>query len=196
METKALIRKRMLAFRDAMPPSERALKSRRIAELVMGHPAYRRAECLLCYAGYKSEADTFFLMGQALKEGKAVYCPKVVEAVPAKHQMEFYRIRSLEELEPGYRGIPEPPVSPDRLFTQTGETGENNLMILPGSVFDKNGNRIGYGGGYYDRYLETHTGIVRMGICFDFQVAETVPVDRYDWKMDMVITENGIRFDG
>ena len=69
-------------------------------------------------------------------------------------------------------------------------------MILPGSVFDKNGNRIGYGGGYYDRYLETHTGIVRMGICFDFQVAETVPVDRYDWKMDMVMTENGIRFDG
>ncbi len=193
METKALIRKRMLAFRDAMPPLERAEKSCRIARLVMGHPAYRSAECLLCYAGYKSEADTFFLMGQALKDGKKVYCPKVVEAAPAKRQMEFYRILSLEELEPGYHGIPEPPESGDRLFAEDGKTG---LMILPGSVFDKNGNRIGYGGGYYDRYLGRHTGMVRMGICFDFQVAETVPAERYDWKMDLVMTENGIRFGG
>jgi 5,10-methenyltetrahydrofolate synthetase len=184
METKALIRKRVLEMRDGMPLGERSEKNRKIAERVMKHPAYRKAGSLLTYVSYKSEADTLVLIEHALKNGKKVYCPKV-----SGREMEFYRIASQDDLEDGYRGIREPRNrNEERMFRAGIKRGEN-LMLMPGSVFDKERNRIGYGGGYYDRYLETHTGLTVMALCYEMQVQERIPTERHDRKPDIVITE-------
>lgn len=187
METKALIRRQILELRDGMDAEERERKSSLIAGRVMDHPAFKEADCILCYASYKSEADTFSLMGHALAMGKKVYCPKV-----HGKEMEFYRIFSMEDLKKGYKGIREPRGEGERLFMPGMAAEEKCLMVMPGSVFDRDRNRIGYGGGYYDRYLAGHAGIATVAVCFDMQVLEKVPSDVYDRKPDMVLTERGI----
>lgn len=153
----------------------------------MGHPAFLEADCILCYAGYKSEVDTFALMECALEKGKRVYCPKV-----HGKEMEFYRILSTGDLEAGYKGIREPQGAEDRLFTSGLVTGMKCLMLMPGSVFDRDRHRIGYGGGYYDRYLSNHDGLATMALCFEMQVLENVPSGIYDRKPDIVLTESHI----
>lgn len=184
METKALIRKRMLEIREGMTVKERREKSRIIAGKLMEHPAYREAACILSYVTYRSEVDTLILMEHALKMEKKVYCPKV-----HGKEMEFYRIMSLETLEEGYRGIKEPPAYEEMLFTGGMAEKERCLMLMPGSAFDKDRNRIGYGGGYYDRYLERHTGLKTIAICFERQVSESIPSNSYDRKPDILLTE-------
>lgn len=184
METKALIRKRILEMRDGMPLDERSEKSRRIAEKVIKHPAYRETGHLLTYVSYKSEADTLFLIEHALENGKKVYCPKV-----RGREMDFYRIGSPEDLEEGYKGIREPRTQNGEKVYRAGEEQRKILMLMPGSVFDKERNRIGYGGGYYDRYLEKHTEFITMAICFEMQVQEKIPSDIHDLKPDLIVTE-------
>ncbi len=184
METKALIRKRMLGMRDGMEERERGQKSLLIAKQVWAHPAYRKASGLLCYVSCKSEVQTAVLMEHAWKEGKSVYCPKV-----CGNEMEFYRITGLGDLEAGYKGIREPQDRDEMLFSRAVMQEGNYLMIMPGCAFDKEGNRIGYGGGYYDRYLEKHGGIETMAICFEMQIAEKIPSEFHDRKPDWILTE-------
>lgn len=184
METKALIRKRVLEMRDGIPLSERRAKSQRIAEAVMAHPAYREAGSLLIYVSYKSEVDTLALIGHALETGKKVYCPKV-----RGREMDFYRIVSLDDLQEGYMGIQEPRTGDREMLFQAQGGRKENLMLMPGSVFDKERNRIGYGGGYYDRYLERYTELTVMAVCYEMQVQDKIPSDIHDRKPDMILTE-------
>ncbi len=190
METKALIRKRILGARDGMEERERREKSLLIAERVWTHAAYRQASGLLCYAGYKSEVQTAALMEHAWKEGKRVYCPKV-----CGNEMEFYRIAGWGDLGAGYKGIPEPQVGEETLFSRAVMQDGNYLMIMPGCAFDKERNRIGYGGGYYDRYLEKHGGLGTMAICYEMQIVEKIPSDFHDRKPDWILTERHVYSD-
>ena len=199
METKAHIRKRILAARDGMTVPERMEKSRRIVWQLMKHSAYRNAEHLLCYVSFKSEVDTFVLMEQALKDGKKLYCPKVHRDRAGnkngdEKEMDFYRIRSLDVLKKGYQGIMEPPACLDMMFTKDTALEGQCLMVMPGSAFDRERNRIGYGGGYYDRYLGKYAGIAVMAVCFDLQMVEKVPAEEYDRKADIIFTENHVYF--
>lgn len=187
METKAHIRKRILVLRNGMDKRERDKKSGMIMENVMKTCWYRNADILLTYVAYQSEADTESLIKKALQEGKRLYCPKV-----KGEDMDFYRIRSMEDLTEGYCGIKEPPEEAERLFTDYDAARNQCLMLLPGSVFDKEGNRIGYGRGYYDKYLAKHSGIQTIGVCFACQIQEMLPADWYDKKAGMVATEEGI----
>lgn len=187
MDTKALIRKRVLELRDGMGADERERKGRQIAEKTVNHPLFQKADSILCYASYRSEADTYALMRQAWKLGKKVYCPKV-----QGKEMEFYRIFSLEGLAEGYKGINEPKGQEGLQFAVADKKEGSCLMVMPGAVFDKGRNRIGYGGGYYDRYLEKHTGLATIALCFDLQVQEKVPSEDYDRKPDILITESHI----
>ena len=187
METKAHIRKRVLAFRDGMPEKERSGKSGRIMKSVMETHWYREADVLLVYAAYKSEVNTGSLIRAAIEEGKKVYCPKV-----EGENMNFYRISSMDDLKEGYRGIREPEGEREKMFT-ADDIQSRILMIMPGSVFDKEGNRIGYGKGYYDRYLKRgFSGIRTIGVCFACQMQERIPTDEYDRKADKVITEEHV----
>lgn len=148
-EEKKQIRRRVLARRDALTSQEQWRASCLITERLMGHQWFYRAGSLLCYVSYGSELDTRELIREALRLGKEVYVPKVEE----NRRMDFFRIGALEELQPGFHGILEPP---DTARIYAGERAERTLMLMPGVAFDLYGNRLGYGGGYYDRYLAAH----------------------------------------
>lgn len=187
METKALIRKRALAVRDALTEAERMEKSRMIMEKVMALPIYKEADRVLVYVTYKSEVQTHLLIAQALKEGKKVYCPKV-----KGETMDFYRVFSEDELEKGYKGIREPGENADRLLKEEELAEGKSMMLMPGSAFDRDGNRIGYGKGYYDKYLDWISNLQRLttvAVCFECQMQEGIPTEVYDKKADVVVTE-------
>lgn len=102
--------------------------------------------------------------------------------------MDFYAIHDLKECAPGYMGIPEPPLDAAP-FVFKEEQKEEVLMILPGLAFDERGKRLGYGGGFYDRFLKEHKLCTKMGIGFEFQCVEKVPGNEQDIDVDMIVTE-------
>ena len=177
MATKKEIRQRLLAMRSACPEEERARQSEEIARLVAAHPAYHSCGTLFSYVPFRQEVDTWPLMRIALAEGKVVAVPRV-----EGEEMTFYRIREVTDLSPGSFGIPEPKETCEPLWPGAGD-----LMLLPGAAFDAQGHRIGYGGGYYDRYLEKYPAPVTVGVCFDFQLVGTIPAEDFDRAADVVI---------
>ncbi len=202
METKKEIRNRVLSLRNDMPEETRRRYSDRIGEHMRLLDAYRSADVILAYVSYRSEVMTNGMIRQALKEGKSVFVPKV-----CGDGMEFWKLNSLENLHTGYRGIPEPDESlsfPDYMKTWQYENQAKNcriMMWMPGAVFDRDLNRIGYGKGFYDRYMggflipykEKTPGaeLSVAGIAFSCQVLEQIPHEEHDIRPDILITESG-----
>lgn len=183
---KRSIRQAVLVGREQISPAERIRMSEQITEMVRRQEAYRAAEDVLCFVSYGSEVVTDDLIEQALWEEKRVYVPSVTDA--GAGAMEFVRITGLQELVEGYKGIREP-VSGDVYAPDcTGQA----LMILPGVAFDRQGHRIGYGGGFYDRYLERIHKICPMktiAIGFQIQIVDWIEPGEYDMPYDVLITE-------
>lgn len=190
METKNSIRKQILSFRNALPIHECEEKSNRIMQNVFSLLSVQKAEYVLCYAGYKSEVQTDKLIKELLREGKKVYLPRV-----CGEEMDFYRIRTLIDLTEGYKGIPEPAAACTEQFTRTmwEKNKERVVMLLPGAAFSKNGARIGYGKGYYDRYLSQIPCAERIALCYELQIVEDIPADVHDIPVTMIVTEEKIR---
>lgn len=186
MDKKGLIRKKALELRDGMSREERHEKSSLIIEKLISMPLYQEADNLLVYVNYKSEVETTGLIEHALKAGKAVYCPKV-----EGEEMAFYQITDMGELLDGYRGIKEPKGSREKLFVNLN-SDEKSVVIMPGSAFDRERNRIGYGKGYYDKYIEKHPELYMVAICFDCQLQEKIPADIYDKKPNLLRTESSL----
>ena len=183
---KKKLRTLMLNKRNSLSKEETLTCSHAIMEKVVSHYDFSHALELLIFVNFGSEVNTKGIISYGLMLGKRIYCPKVLE----DGKMEFYEIHSLEELEAGYQGILEPKVIAERKW-QAGEA--NALMILPGAVFDKKGHRIGYGGGYYDRFLEnSNFAGIKMALAYSFQVEDEIPFEVHDEKVDLVITENEI----
>lgn len=136
-----------MALRDALSADRRARYSGQILKNVTEHACYREAQTLLVYVSFRSEAATLPLIRKALAEEKAVYVPRV-----AGREMDFFRIAALSDLEEGYRGILEPKAHITDMYTPFASAGKT-LFCMPGAVFDRAHHRIGYGGGFYDRYL-------------------------------------------
>lgn len=180
METKQAIRKQIFALRKQCTDEEVEAKSRKITEMVKELPQFKNADRILAYADYNHEVCTCYLIEEAWKAGKTVAVPKVVGK-----DMEFHILTDFNQLEPGYFKIPEP---------VSGEIvdWEDALMIMPGVAFDRSCNRVGYGGGFYDRFLEKHPGIFRLAVAFDFQVLEEVPTEETDIVPQIVATEKEI----
>lgn len=186
--TKTALRKELLDRRNRMTKPERTEKSRRILAALLEHTLVSEAEQILCYVNTGNEVETIRFLEACLKRGKAVYCPLVSQG-----DMDFYRIVTTRQLQPGFHGILEPPGEPSSLFspgkTACGEPAP--LMVLPGVVFDRQHHRIGYGGGYYDRYLERVPGLTTLALAFSFQVREAIPYEPYDICPQILLTENG-----
>ena len=188
METKNSIRKEMLALRNSMSMEERILYSKKIKENVLSMDVVLSADTVLCFAGYGSEVSTMELAQEFLRIGKNVYLPRV-----SGEEMDFYRIISLDDLEEGYKGIPEPKKICTDVFTMDDyESRDSIVMLMPGVVFAPDGSRIGYGKGYYDRYLEKYDIMNRIALCFSLQMTESIPSDAHDKKASVIITEKGI----
>ena len=120
---------------------------------------------------------TGYLIEEAWKRGKEVAVPKV-----SGKDMVFYRLTDFSQLEPGYYGIPEP-VGKETVDWEEG------LMIMPGVAFDRENHRVGYGGGFYDRFLEKHSGLSLLAVAFDFQILSQVPTEPTDIFPHSSVTE-------
>lgn len=181
---KKAFRKQMLAKRDAIPPENRRNADNARNEIIRTWNVYKNAELILFYVSYRSEANTLDLLKEALQEGRNVAVPKVVE-----NEMVFYRIMDFSQLVEGYRGILEPDTEKTVPITEVTSA----LLFVPGCAFDKNGGRMGYGGGFYDRFMERYPEVKRVALCYEEQLVEKVPRERHDKRVDVIITEVQIR---
>ena len=157
-------------------------KSLQILERFRQLSAYKDASLLLAYVDAKREVETRLLMRCAWDDGKKVAAPRV----DGDGIMHFYYLRSLKDLEPGAFGIMEP-----RAYCRICEP-EEGLLLMPGVAFDEQGHRVGYGGGYYDRYLEKHPHLIHIALAFEFQIFPEVPSEKHDICPDLIVTENRI----
>ena len=205
-EKKAL-RKAVLAVRDALSGEERRKGALLLTERILGHQWFYGAEELLCFVSYGSEIDTGEIIREALRAGKKVYVPKVLQGgkeasqhkeeehsmekenfMEEEHFMEFFRIQDLNRLKAGYRGILEPAGDSER-YICTAERAECTLVLMPGAAFDSLRNRIGYGGGFYDRYLAGREALQLRTVAVGFrcQMVEEIPAESTDIKPCQVI---------
>lgn len=182
------LRARILADRDAQTPAEIRQKSRAIHENVRKLVQLQRSRTIFAYVSFRSEVDTTGLIDELLAAGKKVAVP--VTRVKDK-RLDVISITSRDrDLVPGYCRIPEP--RPELWQTAVVAEKEIEVILLPGSVFDHRGGRFGYGGGYYDRFLERNPQALRIGLAFDLQVVEEAPLAAHDQLLDLVITESRI----
>lgn len=150
--------------------------SQRLAQLLFETDLYKNASVLYGYMPYNQEVNTLLILERALQDGKRVAVPKVYA-----DKMNFIYLEDLSQVAPSSMGIPEPiadePIARD----------ERALVLMPGLAFDKAGNRMGYGGGYYDKFLAAEPTHPTVALCYDFQLVDTIPTDVYDIPVDLVI---------
>lgn len=179
---KQRIRAIYIKRRKNMDKSEALRKSIAILDQILKSEYYKACSSIYTYVSHDNEVDTRMLMKHAWADGKCVYVPKV----ESKGIMAFYRIKGMEELHAGKYGILEPIGSVAHIPTQ------NDMLIMPGVVFDYNRNRIGYGGGYYDRFLSSLVAKpISIALCYEYQVVEALDVDAHDMRPDNIVTELG-----
>lgn len=180
MENRDLLRKKILGIRKNLSSIQRIAFSNQIFYQIIHWEPYQKAESIFSYLSFSNEVITNPLIEYSLKKNKKIGVPAVrgKNIVP----LEFC---GWEKLHPGYGGILEPVDEKPFLLTQ------DTLIIVPGSVFDRKGNRMGYGKGFYDRYLSEHGGI-KIGLAFSFQVLELIESKEHDVPMDFIVTEKEI----
>lgn len=141
----------------------------------------------MSYASIRSEVHTERIHEKLLLEGRALYLPKTD---PVAHRMEFYPVRNMEELTDGYQGIPEPEGGTP-LFWDAREKCRNIVMLMPGAAFDTDRNRLGYGGGYYDRYLAQYGECIAYTcmLAYEVQQVKKIETDCYDIRPNRILTE-------
>ena len=154
--------------------------SKQVCDVLARQDFYKKAKVIYPYIAYNQEIRTEPLIENAWANGIEVAVPKVVG-----EDMDFMRLKTFDQLQLGYCGIPEP---------VSGEVikDEKILMLMPGLAFDREFNRIGYGGGFYDRYLEkmSDSKILKLAFAYDFQVLEHIETEQHDYKIDVLITSD------
>ena len=170
------LRRMIREKKRAMTPGEIEEKSRALAELFCGSELYRRAKTIYGYLPYNQEVRTVPMLEQALRDGKRVAVPKCYG-----DEMRFIYMTDLSLVEKGYAGIPEPvadePVADD----------ETALVLMPGLAFDPQGHRIGYGGGFYDKFLAAEPGHPTLALCYDFQMLPQLETEEFDIPVDQAL---------
>lgn len=179
------LRKEMQKRRNALTVNKVISLSKQITIRIIESELYKKNKHICIYQAFRNEVSCENIMKQAWLDGKKVYVP-----VTDKKQktMEFYQIAQQTEWKPGAYNIMEPVLDTDTIKLQ-----EPALILMPGLAFDKNKHRIGYGGGYYDKYLEQHQGHITAALCYQFQIVkEELPHEEYDILPDYIVTENEI----
>lgn len=175
------IRKNILQARKKLSEEEREVFSRTISSKVTALFQYQNAEWIFCFIDAKGEIQTKYIIEDAWNQGKKVAVPRV-----CGKEMLFYKITSYDELEPGVFGLLEPKTTcPVVEPTNDAKT----IVIMPGVAFGKTGNRIGYGGGYYDKYFARYPNVYKIAPVFSCQIISDVPHEEHDIKADFIVTE-------
>lgn len=173
---KKTLRKWIREQKRAMTPERIEEASRKLGEMFRATELYRKAKTIYGYLPYNQEVRTVPMLEQALVDGKKVAVPKVYG-----DEMKFIYLTDLTQVEVGYAGIPEPvadgPVADD----------PTALVLMPGLAFDKEGRRIGYGGGFYDKFLAQEPEHSTIALCYDFQMVSQLPTEEFDIPVDCVL---------
>lgn len=194
MNGKTEIRKQLLGLRNALSKEEIAARSGGIVTRLMRMQEIRKASTVMVYLSFGSEVLTDDLIRWGWEEGKRIVVPL---CRPEGRVLTPCLIDGFAELEEGHYGIREPKA--DRL--RVVPPGEIDAVIVPAVAFDRRGYRVGYGGGYYDRFLPQLPRAAKIGAAFACQIVPEVPTDRYDVQVDRITTEDelivsGIRSSG
>lgn len=186
-ENRHHLRKSILGARDRLRPDDRHEKSRAVMHNFWSLPELQAWSTLFVYVNFRSEVETVELIKKCLSRGIRVAVPLVDAA--AVSMIPLLIQDPEKDLAPGYYNIPEP----DPAKTQRVAPGEIDAAVIPGSVFDVHGGRLGYGGGYYDRFLVNDAPQAkRIGLAFELQVVDKVPLEPHDQPLDILITEQRI----
>lgn len=173
---KQALRRWIREKKRAMTEDEIEAASVRLGELFAASELYCRAETIYGYLPYNQEVRTVAMLERAIRDGKRVAVPKVYG-----DEMKFIYMDDLSKVEKGYAGIPEPvadgPVADDPAA----------LVLMPGLAFDPQGHRIGYGGGFYDKFLANEPDHPTIALCYDFQMMDSLETEEYDIPVDQVI---------
>lgn len=173
---KTALRREIREKKRAMSPEEMESRSARLGELFVQTEAYRKAKTIFGYMPYNQEVRTIPIMEKALRDGKKIAVPKVYGDT-----MRFIYLDDLTQVEKSDMGIPEPvadePVAEDKTA----------LVLMPGLAFDEAGHRIGYGGGFYDKFLTAEPNHPTVALCYDFQMFDHLDTEEFDIPVDMVI---------
>lgn len=180
---RARLRRRILQERDALAPEFRAAASLAITERLWQLPLFAGARTLFTYVNFRSEPETDALIHRALAAGKVVTVPYTVIG---SHLLACRIKNPDKELHPGYCAIQEPDPAKSPPVAAAGI----DLVLLPGSVFDLQGGRLGYGGGYYDRFLANEAPrALRIGLAFEKQMVAKLPLEPHDIPLHLLVTE-------
>ena len=175
MDKKAL-RAQIRAQKRAMTEEEICRRSEALGQLFRQSALYINAKTIYGYLPYNQEVRTVPMLEQAIRDGKRVAVPKVYG-----EEMRFIYITDFSQVSDGYCGIPEP------LFDEPVAEDKDALVLMPGLAFDREGHRIGYGGGFYDRFLSAEPNHPTVALCYDFQLVEELPTEEFDIPVDFVI---------
>lgn len=179
------LRKKYRAIRENMNPKEKKFMDERILHKLSSLSEYKRNRDILVYVSKKIEVSTYEIMCDAWKKGKRVAVPR---CNTDDRSMDFYYIRSMEDLEKGAFGLYEPIKEKCEIY----KTFLGGLCIVPGFCFDQNGYRLGYGHGYYDRFLQKFRGI-KVGICYSNCMKFYLPKGKYDRPVDILVNDKYIK---
>ncbi|MGN1318761.1 MAG: 5-formyltetrahydrofolate cyclo-ligase [Lachnospirales bacterium] len=179
------LRKKYKALRDKYNSME---KSEIVANKFLSSSYYKDCKSVFTFLSFGSEIDTYKIVKKALEDEKMVALPYMTGK---PHEMVFIKINSLYELKKNKIGILEPYYNEENIVKSDKDT----IIIVPGLVFDLEGYRIGYGGGYYDKYLSENSYMLSVGLAFDFQLVDAIAFDEYDVKTDVVITDGRVKYE-
>ncbi len=184
-QDKASLRKELLLRRDSIPPEVRKVKNGVIHSALFALDEIENAATLFFFASFRSEVDTIEMIRHALAAGKKVILPKVI----AESRLALYQIMSTDELLPGFMGIPEPSENSGLLC----RVNDVDVVIIPGACYDETGNRVGYGGGYYDRLLaEINNAFPIIAPAYEEQILAEVPAEPHDRKVNIIVTDRRV----
>jgi 5-formyltetrahydrofolate cyclo-ligase len=170
----------MLERRNRLTCQEIAKRSSSIQEFVINSKEFLQAKVVGAYFALDSEVTTELIIERAKTVGKKIALPRVEE-----DNIIFYELSSIKFLIRGRFGIMEPP--------PYGQISDIDILVVPGIAFDKKGNRLGYGKGYYDRLLSGKRTF-SIGLAYSFQMLENLPYDRYDKRLDAIASEDGLHY--
>jgi len=177
-QAKRELRRAVIARRDALSATNRAEAGRLIRSRLMALPVVQAAGSVFCFISYASEVDTHPVIDTLLEAGRRVASPKIID----KTTMLAIPIDSREGLQPDRMGILTP-------IGDEPDPGPFDVAIVPGVAFTEHCERLGYGRGYYDRWLARHNVDVKIAVAFEAQIVDAIPTDETDLPVDMIVTE-------
>lgn len=179
---KKTIRKEIIAKRDSLGQEAKKAMDDSIFNKVIKLKEYLKAESIFIFISFGSEVDTHRIINDALSRGKRVAVPRINKATKA---MEIKLIKSLDNLRPALYGILEPEEEAESIGAN-----ELGMIFMPGVAFDLEGGRIGYGGGYYDKFLcDAKESIPRIALAYELQIMDNLPLEPFDKRIHGLITE-------